>query len=463
MARVHYPAGRYTITETITVPSGALFEGDGHDTVFVATGDFPAITVVDTDDSGTANTTLRNFSVERTNTLGSVGEAQTSSDGVLWLGSDGVVENVWIRDCYVGVRTSDGAVTSDRLTLRNVRSTHSNATANTSLYGFQFDGVRYLRVDDCVASGHWFDGLKVRKNCRNVLVTGGRYHDNGASGAGDGIDAYSGGQLLRILGAVCEDNDGGGINVKSGGLTAEPVGASAFGYVRSVDVAHCTCRGNTGIGLDLNRNTAANPTSEPLVHAVTVTGCVLEDNTLAGLNVRARNVSVTGCVVRGNGAATHGAVVATEAVDVTVSGCVFAGNGGGTAGTANLYVAGTRVQVVGCVFAGKDADTVTADSDHAGLSADAAYGVLVAGTASSVLIRDPRGHGHGTRLVDAQTTVSGAVLVHSSGSGSPEGEVIGSVGSTFTRTDGTANTCFYVKGTAATADVKTGWAPLTGA
>lgn len=431
--------GDYRTSAPIDVPSGMTIIGPG--ARILATGDYAAVRFINTDGSKPANILIDGVCCAHTNTAGSPVVAQTNSYGFLVWGDDCTLRNCCAEDCYVGVITDETRGNGDpttRLVLDNVKVTHSNALLNTCLWGFQLDFVDGLTARNCYAYDQWLDGFKIRRETSNVEIYGGEFSRNGVSTAGDGIDTFAGGSHFKIFGTVCNENNGGGINVKSGDLNV----AGAWGYINFIDIVGVTCKSNTGIGLQLNRSTATNPTTEPLAAHVSITGGVYENNGTHGLYIRGCNVTITNPIVYGN--VDHGFVLTPECMDVTVHGGLYVANGSAGVGYGNVYVTGLRSHLVGCIAIGKGSPDITRDADYAGLPAISSFGFVLANTADGCVLTRCTGHSFGSSLYGVQGAFGArTVQIHAQGAGAPV--IPGSPGSTYSRTDGGAGTSFYVK------------------
>jgi hypothetical protein len=441
--------GVYRVATSIVIPSGMTVIGPG--AVITATGDFPAVNIVDTDGTRATDVVIEGLGVAHTNTLNAPAVVQAASYGFKLWGDRITLRGCRVDDCYVGVYTDEvnGAlVASTEIVLDDVRVDHQAPTVNGCLWGFQLDFVTGLTARNCRAYNQWLDGFKLHQQTFNVEIAGGEFADNGVSGAGDGIDAFAGGDYFKIIGSVCVSNHGQGINIKSGDLNI----AGAWGYLRRWEVAHVTCNNTAFAGLQVNRSTATNPTTEPLATQGTITGGQFNDNGSvesgvaggSGVQVRGRNIAVTGITALRNVGA--GFSDTPESMDLTLTGGVFAANCVGAGGGYNVYVTGLRTRVQNCIAIGKDSPDITANADYAALPVVTDYGYVLALTANTCILDRVTGHSHGLGLVGVQGAfAANTVQLHLDGAGDPNGVYPGSPGSTFSRSDGGALTSFYVK------------------
>jgi hypothetical protein len=430
---VFLDAGTYNITQPIYVPSNATLEGVGTRTEIRCSGDYPAIVFENADESRAQSARVANLKITRSNTSGAPA-LQGESDGIRILGDDIAVEGVSIEDCFRGIRLVEDVTPSERITIARCKITHANALANTSTYGIDCADVRSLTIRDCHVSGAWLDGIKLRKNTRDVLIAGGSSCENGVFGAGDGVDGYVGGDTFKMIGVLCADNTGNGAQIKTGPLTP------ADGYARKFEITGCTFRDNTNVGLTINTSTIDAPTNTGLdimTAYARVIGCLFEDNGSYGLFVRGRNFEIVAPTCLSNG--DYGLVAITDALDVTVQGGHYVGNANG-----GMYLTGQRITVVAPTCIGKEDPDIDNDADYAGVTATQPYGIVLASVCDDVVIENPRGHSNGTAYWSMQGDFTGKnVVINASGAVAPS--IPGSTGSTYRRTDGGAGSSFYVK------------------
>lgn len=530
-------ADRYNLTQPIYVPSGAILEGVGYRTELRCAGDFPAIVFQNqTADTKPERSRVARLRITRTNTAGSPASAQAESDGVVVRGDDLALEDLWIEDCWNGVRfeidddeagtpTSTGVNTltdttkswtvnehagrwvfsgnsstfrivsntatvltldaggatpetypytiflnpdemtpSDGVMLSRVRVSHSNRAVNTSLWGVDLANARRVTLRDCDVSGAQLDGVKVRRNVEDLLVDGGRFHENRQAG----INMFASGNRARIAGALCdlngtEDLASSGIAIKTSWLNP------SYGSVRLIEIDGCRLRGNYGTGITVNRDADA-PSTRSKVQHVQIRGGIVEANRCgvdssgdgfsngAGIYVNGTHVKVDGTtLIRNQG---PGVWVTDQARDVTISGVTAIANGAGMeANVSNLVIDGTRVKVVFPTLLGKEGADVSDDAEFDALAAVTGYPILCQSTARDVSIEirdgDVRGHAN---LIPVLTSSGSDYVAHYEGAGAPlaRGYFYGGIGSTYRRLDGSANTTHYYK-EAGPSDSPLGW------
>lgn len=441
---VYLAAGVYNLTQPIYVPSDSSLEGVGARTELRCSGDYPAIVFQDADGSRASDARVANLKITRSNTEGSPA-LQAESDGVRILGEDLTVEGVAIENCFRGIRLVEDATPSDRITIARCKVTHTNALNNTSVYGIDCADVRNLIIRDTHVRGSWLDGIKLRKNTRDVLIEGGSSNENGVFGAGDGVDGYVGGDTFKMIGMLCADNVGQGAQIKTGPLTPDD------GYARKFEIIGCTFRGNSFVGLTLNASTidgGTNTGTDVMLAHARVIGCVFEDNAAGGLYLRGRNFDVVAPLCIGNG--SYGITAIVDALDVTIQGGHYVANANG-----GMYLAGQRITVVAPTCIGKEDPDIAGDADYAGVAATQPYGIVIANTCDDVVIDNPRGHSNGTAYWSMQGAFgSKRVVINASGAGAPA--IPGSPGSTYRRTDGGTGSSFYIK-EAGPANSTSGW------
>lgn len=447
----------YLLKGTVSVPSGVHLAGIGPGLVEVRVP---------------AASTFRVFDIDGGARVKVAGFRFTKADGAALAGTAyavsirGAAADVVIEDCEaVGfVRgfnvagaegTTPGTVT--RVTFRRVVS-----DASPTEFGYNVDDADGVLFDDSHAAGNWLDGFKLRKKALNVTVRGGSARGNGVGYltnaslyAGDGLDAYAGGDTFVIDGWVAEGNYGNGLTVKTGDLNqTDPTG---YGYVRNVQLVGVRARYNlNGSGLYL---TVSNPTdmAEPLVNAVSVVGGVFQGNSSDGVYVNARNVSIVGPLVRDN--QRNGITTGARALDVEIlSPVVIANSRGAANGYDAVSLDGTRVRVVGGTYVGVDADTVAGDGDYAALTKWHRNAVRVSANAVDVEVDVGSATYSGQSQAVRCDATSGKCLTRQRGAGVPSAGVYGSVGSTWTRTDASApEDVLWVKASGAPNAPTAGW------
>jgi hypothetical protein len=433
----------------ISIPANVSLVGQGRGATVLRVPAGRAAPVLDVD--GAQNVQLTDFTLDKAPGKAAGGTAYGIS--IRGNSADILIERVTIDAMVRGVQVSgaEGSTpgTCRRLTFRGV--TCNNSPNN---FGFNLDDCDTVLLDDCYGRGNWLDGVKLRRKTFNVSVRGGAFTGNGAGGAGDGIDAYAGGDTFTIDGTVLDDNTANGITVKTGALSrSDP---AAYGYVRNARLLNLCCRNNKSIGLYLALSDPLEK-GEPLVNGVVVDGGVFEDN-LYGIYVAARNTTVNHPLVKRS--RRHGIVVASRAFDVEINHPVCVANGQEAVNTFHgLVVAGAQHVVInGGMFLGTDGDAVGIDSDLDAAPVVTRYGVEVATPSDHVIVNWPMGRHLASHTVQNEAT--GVVLINQDRRGDPEGAAFGSVGSLYRRDYATANDEGYLAWkvkTAGRANAPTGW------
>ena len=409
-------------------------EGLG-DVVIVVSGTANAIEIAE----GTSNVSIKNVRIER------IGTGSEHAGGGLYIHGGArriALEDVHADGCTYGIYSNlDGSV-SRQIRLHRCTAVHNSATAYTSIYGLYFPNTHDLSIIDCAASGAWLDGLKLPRSTENVQVMGGYYSGNGVFGSlgppngGDGIDAFAGGTLFKIIGTVCEENDGHGIQIK----TSEAYPSSEWGYIRCFEIIGVTCRRNTYVGLTINRSEVTG--SAPLVSNLNIIGGIFEENAAYGIYLRCRSATVTSANVRLN--ASGGLFTSPESMDIDINGGVYAGNGF-NAGHPQIGIYGRRITVRSPTLIGREALTIARNEDFGPLSMSGSYGIYVYDPSEDIKILDVNAHNL-TIPIFVGSTLTASVLVRHSGYGAPS--LYGGPGSTYHRLDGGASSSMYVKETA---------------
>jgi hypothetical protein len=509
------PMVRYRVSGTLTVPSSTVVEGAGPGGVELevpASADFPVLDV-----DGATRVTIRGFRL--TVATGAPTRGIAYAVRVRGSAADVLVEGVeatgFVRGFDVAGEEGSSPGTARRITLRKCV-----AAASPSQFGFNADDVDLLLFDDCHAHDNWLDGFKLRKRTRNVTISGGSGNRNGigfltdtARYAGDGLDAYAGGDGFVVNGLVVQDNFGNGITIKTGELNLRS--AEAYGRVQNAQLTNVRALGNQSTGLYLTASDRPDAIA-PLVSGVTILGGVFEGNgvvearepgkpyapgvvrmhaggvyrcvtggisavgalperrgaelvdgsvrwrylspALPGLYLNARAVAVTAPIVRGN--AGPGIVVAGRALGVSITDALVVGNGTAAPGTFDgISIAGaTGVTVRGGVFVGVDGPAVGKDADLAALSTTQLHAVRVAATSDEVEITGLQISHHSERRPGQVVRCDGPAGCTVHGRGPGDAAAYGAIGSTWTRTDATVpGDVLWVKASGAANEPWRGW------
>lgn len=305
--------------------------------------------------------------------------AGASGHGVHLIGiSDGaVIEDVWVDGMssgfYIGGHLGTVPGTATRTLLSRCRATNSN------VYGFLLEEVNGTRLSECVSSVSGLDGVKLTRDAKNVTLTGGYF--TGAV-AGDGLDAYAGGDTLTIQGGTYSGNSINGITIKCDDLNKTD--AATYGLVRKINVTGVHADNNTGNGITCHRSNG-NPddATEPLVRGFNLSSSSFQGNGSYGVYLQARMVTVSGVSCLRNG--LDGVYLEPACLDVSLLGVNVAGNSVTAAGTRDgIHLDGTRIKVLGGSSIGADPDGATSDADVAAGTKTQRYGVHVAATATEV-------------------------------------------------------------------------------
>jgi hypothetical protein len=475
---------RITRTNTTGSPSSAQTESDG----VVVRGDDLALDDLwiedcwngvrfetDDDETGTPTSTGPNTLTDSTKAWtvdehvgrwvfsgnSSTFQVVSNTATTLTLDADGATPESYDYTIFLN---PDEMTPSDGVTLSRVRVSHSNRKVNTSLWGTDLANARRVTLRDCDVSGSQLDGIKVRRNVEDLLIDGGRYHENRQAG----INMFASGNRARLASVQCdlngtEDLGSAGIEIKTSWLNP------SYGNVRLIEIDGCRLRANYGTGITINRDADA-PEERSKVQHVHIRGGIVEANRCgidsslngftggAGIYANGTHVKIDGTtVIRNLG---PGVWVTNEARDVTIADVTAIANGDGMeANKSNIVIDGTRVKVEFPTLLGKEDVDVSDDAEFDALIAVTGYPILCQSTARDVTIKlrdaDIRGHANLPLIL----TSSGAEYVADyEGEGAPaaRGYFYGGVGSTYRRLDGGADTSHYYK-EAGTADDPTGW------
>jgi len=382
---VYLPAGRYLVTQPLTIPSGVTLRGESRGAtrlVLPADAAFPLLNIDNAHDV-----------VIRDLTLQQEGDKATKSAGVAIENGSRfiVVENVNLKGFGRGFSVGRTDKTEcANLVFRGCRA------EETRSFGFDFNNCREVLVESCYAYRNWLDGIKFRKKTRDITIRGGEASYNGTSrlvkgnSNGNGVDAFAGGEGFLIDGLVCEHNQGSGIYMKTGGLNLQ-----GFGVVGNAMISNVRCRYNVGSGLDINRS-GGDLSPAPLLANVTVVGGIFEGNTSSGIYVRGRNVVIVSPIVRSNG---HHGIDLASAYEVDIANPIIAGNGhslkeggyGIQIGVDPVKGSANHIRIQGGVIEGAD-DLYLVSGDDAPATAPVLHrrAILVGATAANVSISGVR-------------------------------------------------------------------------
>ncbi|QIA28610.1 hypothetical protein [Phage f2b1] len=443
VGRVFVPRSVYTVTSTITIPAGVDVDFFGS-TLSVPKGvTFNVLEINNGSNQKVSNVKI----VESAHNFTGVG------NGVVIKGNSESVtlENVYVEGCNIGINiAADNTYKNKRIILKECRTDWAKQ------FGVNVDNTLGLTLDNCFAYNNWFDGFKLRKSAKNVVIKGGESSNNGESivqaGNGNGIDCYAGGENYLIHGLITEGNRGSGIYIKTGDLNDQT--GELFGYVRNAQIIGVQCRNNTGNGLDINRVNADDATGStyPLVSHISVIGGIFEGNLQSGMYLRGRNMNVSDPICKNN--QNHGINVA-NVHDVNITNPICTGNGRATAGSyhgINLNKA-KRINITNPICNGADGDYITTD-DYSAQTKYQKYGVYVAvDCIDGITIKNPKiTNSTNTYHIYVGMTTGSCIIDFGSWA---LANAYGSVGSTFVY-----NGAVYMKKSGAPNDYATGWVAL---
>lgn len=453
------PSTAYHLTAALTVPSNSRIQLDPGTRLEVPAGStFPVFDI-----DGKTNVTISGAA-----TIGKASGAALSGTAYgVWIrgnSTDVLIDGLTIDGFARGVNVAGGegtvAGTCQRIILRGVTSKNS-ATS----FGINVDDTDTLLIDTCYAMNNWLDGVKLRKMTKNVTVRDGAFTANGQSylnpgapgggNAGDGLDAFAGGDTFLIMGGVYDSNNGNGLTIKDDTLTRDS--PSVYGYVRNVQVIGVRCRfNNPGYGATFYRFPTGDTTVPEAAHA-TFVGGYYEGNKLDGLYIDARNVSVLGGTYRLN--KRYGVQVELSALWVNLSGLNVIANSQDAAATYHgMYLRGKHIRVQGGIVLGVEADSIRTETDYTGLTKYHLRNIYVDGNADDVVIRDvAQAYSSASQGIRADNATTSAVI-HQTGTGVPATVgVYGTVGSTWTQTDAATGAVLWIKTSSNSLSPLVGW------
>jgi parallel beta-helix repeat protein len=197
------------------------------------------------------------------------------------------------RGIVVGNYSDASTVVSKNILVENCK------TINASMWGIEFNQCDGVFVQNHYACYNKLDGLKTRKNCKNITINGGTFSNNSNNGQyADGIDLYAGAEKIRIIGVTCENNSlGGGIHIGSGDLNDPTITNPIHGKMEKITIESCNCS-NNGFGIDIS---LINGDTFPYPGKSIISNCTISNNDGYGILLVARNTNISDCIVEGNG------------------------------------------------------------------------------------------------------------------------------------------------------------------
>lgn len=383
--RVLVPTGTYVISDTLDVAANVTFAGVNRGASKLRRPDDAHEVLIRLE--GADNAVVRDLDLKVRGYT--PGESRAAALVIEGGSQDVVIENVSAEGFSRGFSVGRDSEESRALTFRNCTARHSRT------WGFVVDHTQDVLFEQCYAFHSGLDGFKLRKQARNVTISGGESSHNGQNerGGGSGVDGYAGGDGFVIENLVVEHNHSSGIYVKTGGLFYDGFGPVRNGYISGVRVRY-----NGGSGIDLNRSGGdlvkdGEDQLPPLLSHVTISGGVFEENERSGIYVRGRNVTILGPISRRNG--QHGIHLAS-AWDVEVVGAQIAGNGlaspgsfyGIAIGADPVRGRGQRVKVRGGTIDGIDSDAIAygPEDENLDLEPTHRHAIYLAGPVKDVLV-----------------------------------------------------------------------------
>lgn len=289
---IQLPAGRFLLSSQIRVPSNFRLSGAGPGVTVLEVSTPPEQDLIRVENA--SEVTIDQLSLVQT---GERGKPKGAAIEIVH-GSKAVK----IQDVHTYGFRSGISIGRDNNETPNsgiiLRDCQTQAALN---FGIEVNDVRLLTIDSCRASFNRLDGIKLRKNARNVTLMGGESSNNGVEGPnGNGLDAYAGGEALVIENTLVENNNGSGIYIKTG-----PLNDQDFGIVGRVQISGIRARKNSGSGLDINRSGGDIPDTNSDRVAVLpahflVVGGLYEENGSGGIYVRGTDITLMGVICRAN-------------------------------------------------------------------------------------------------------------------------------------------------------------------
>lgn len=380
---VFLPAGRYRVSASLKVATGVRLRGASKTGTRLVAPKGLGFDLICIDAASDVTVSDLGLEEEDASLDGKpTGGAVAINDGSRFVLIENVVVDGFRNGFSIG-RGEKGSVAN--VVFRNCRTERSRS------FGFELNHCREVLLDSCYAFGHWLDGIKLRKQTRDVTIRGGEASDNGTSRDkdprwnGNGVDAYAGGDSFVIDGLVVEHNRGSGIYIKTGELQDK-----GFGTVGNVMINQVRCRYNNGSGLDINRS-GGDLAQAPLVANVSIIGGVFEENSASGIYLRGRNMSIVAPIIRNN---DGDGMSLTSVFDISIVAPLISANSRKVPGRYNGISIGSgvlgahRVTVRGGVIngGGSDSNTVSGGNDFENEPPSHRKAVLISERSSEVTL-----------------------------------------------------------------------------
>lgn len=439
-------SGTNDITAPLVLPSNCTLEGETRGDTLVRVPAGARFSAIDID--GRTGVAIRDLRVGHAG----MGSLAGSSDGYVpgtaygvWIRGDS--EDVWLdgveaEGFAIGISVSGGDGTAPGV-CRSVHLHRCGAIGNGT-FGINADEVDLLEIVDCTSHRNVLDGAKLRRRTTNVTLRGGSYRDNGqifvqtGEGAGDGLDAFAGGDRFVVEGGVYAGNHGNGITIKTDNRTdSDP---ATFGYVRRIQVVFPRCNDNTlGSGLGIytwmGAELGADIPTLPSVQHATVLGGEYSGNAAHGLYLSGHQIAVTTPMVLGNG--KQGILLGERSSYTTITSPIVAANSTVAPDFwAGIEIHGRHVVIRGGSVLGVLGDEVTDEASLAAMPRHHQNNVLVDASASDVTVDlDVEAYSHSGVGIRTDM-VAGVCVIHQRGAQTPNADLIaGSIGSTYLKTD----------------------------
>lgn len=447
--------GHLPVSSSFSVPSGLelVGRGSGSSALIAPAGvNFPVLTL-----DSVANAVVSGLSI-----LKAPGAKATGNgDGVRVLGASrdvlikDVVAKEFVNPFYVDGHLGTNPGFAERISFHGTRAHRS-----PSGFGYRLDWVDVVTFLDAHALENWLDGFKAHGKTLNISITNGSSRRNGqifvvtGLDGGDGFDGYAGGSTFLTMGFITDENNGHGMQVKSGPLNRDDL--ANYGQVDNLQIIAHRAVGNTNYGATVHVNDGADLTQATPGPAILMAGYFAE-NTLGGIHWQARNGEIHGPVARRNG--QNGLTLGTRAIDTTVFGGQYIGNGYPTPNTGTgIYDGGENTVIYYPTIIGRDTDQLRTEADYSGdIYTNLAVRIASTAKGTHVLHYHDKSFRHSTTNAHQVDVTSGAtVIVHYAGTGNP-GRA-GSGGSTYTRVDAASpEDKFWVKADVGAPSSTAGW------
>lgn len=386
--------GEYDLTESLIVPDHCEIEGDTRNGALVRVPAGSTFPVFELD--GKTGVSIRNLQGGKLS-----GSALSSTAYLVWIhgdSSDILIEDVLGDAFMTTVQIGFGTTGDADGTVSNVVLRHVKAINSPSIFGFTVDDAENVLLDSCHAEANHLDGYKIRRNAKWVTLRDCVAKGNGVGAVADGVDAYAGGNTLRILGGDYSEHSGNGVTIKTD--TFQATDLATYGPVHKGGIRDAIARDNGGSGFGVysfysGPSPAPSPdemtdATTPLIALYSLADCHAEGNANYGFLFNGLGIVGSNLIAIENG--LDGFHIGQRSLFTTLNSPVAMGNSQTTTNTRyGIYIAdgADYITINDPVSIGAYAEGVKTLAEIAALTPTQKTGIYVEDTADHVLIDHP--------------------------------------------------------------------------